>query len=109
MSYQILNFNRMEKLNFVVFSLLLITLQICDAYKPPMNSSNLNKTTGDNSICDSPPTTNIEPEKCCSFPKIFDDSVVQMCERETSTIDKSIAGDLVTDSVRFEIKKFIKV
>lgn len=53
-------------------------------------------------LCDDAPSTNIDPEKCCHFPNFFDDSVVQKCEEENGLTDKTIVGDMVSDSVSLD-------
>ncbi|XP_070494479.1 odorant-binding protein 47-like [Chironomus tepperi] len=53
-------------------------------------------------MCDVAPSTNIDPEKCCQFPNFFDDSIVKKCEEENELTDKSIVGDMVSDSCLIE-------
>ncbi|CAG9799525.1 unnamed protein product [Chironomus riparius] len=53
-------------------------------------------------LCDDAPSTNIDPEKCCHFPNFFEESIVQKCEEENGLTDKSIVGDMVSDSCLIE-------
>lgn len=58
-----------------------------------INTSTMKPSTW---ICDEPPPS-VDPEICCDFPNIFNNSIVEKCERDHG---KS-AGDMMTDSVRF--------
>lgn len=62
------------------------------------NTSKTNITSQPTSICEIP-LPPVEPEMCCDFPTIFEDSVVQKCELDFASVEKK-AGELVTDSVR---------
>lgn len=63
-----------------------------------VDSKGSNGTALKPSICDTalPP---VEPEMCCDFPTIFNESVVQRCELDHTTgYEKS--SEMVTESVR---------
>lgn len=58
----------------------------------------------DDEIC-SIPLPPEEPEMCCDFPNIFNDSVVQDCEIDFATVENSVS-EIVTDSVREILKHY---
>lgn len=54
------------------------------------------------SMCDSPNQSTAEPEKCCNFPELFSNSVMDQCEKEFSSNDSMKKDEALADSVRFQ-------
>lgn len=92
--------------NFIKFAFLYISFCVLyvESSSVKGTSRNENKTTSDSypPICDNPPSTTIDPEKCCKFPILFDDSISQKCEEEFGAPDNSTGGDMVSDGVSFK-------
>lgn len=57
----------------------------------------INSTAG--SKCDKPITSTAEPDKCCKFPDLFADSLVEQCEKEFSLNSTTVNNEMLADSV----------
>ncbi|KAG5679057.1 hypothetical protein PVAND_008654 [Polypedilum vanderplanki] len=67
-----------------------------------LTNSSANKTREYSStICDNPPSVNVDPEKCCDFPEIFDESIMSECEKQANGSPAAV-GDLFSDSCVIE-------
>lgn len=51
------------------------------------------------SLCDSPNPSPAEAEKCCAFPDLFTDTIVNDCEKNFSLNDSMVHNEFLADSV----------
>lgn len=51
------------------------------------------------SLCDIPNPSTAEPDKCCSFPELFNDSLVDQCEKEFGLNVSMVSNEMMADSV----------
>lgn len=51
------------------------------------------------SLCDIPNPSTADPDKCCSFPDLFNDSLVDQCEKEFGLNISVVGNELMADSV----------
>lgn len=58
--------------------------------------------------CDTPNQSTVEADKCCRFPDLFADSMVDQCEKDFSLNNSMINNEMLADSVSCFIKKFKK-
>lgn len=81
------------------------------AYSTPLSAGNSTNGTK----CNKAAASTVEPDKCCKFPDLFADSMVEQCEKEFTFNSTAVNNEMLADSVsnpckkRFFFKFFIPV
>lgn len=64
-----------------------------------------NSTWNNSSKCEGPSQSGVGPDKCCAFPDLFPDAIVDSCEKEFSMNGPSSSNDFLADSVSWKISQ----
>lgn len=64
------------------------------AYAIPLNANSTNSTK-----CNKPAASTVEPDKCCKFPDLFADSMVEQCEKDFTLNSTAVNNEMLADSV----------